>query len=227
MNNFPYLLSFLEGMLTFISPCILPLLPVYFFYLTGVAEGDGHGRGKLFLNSLAFVLGFSLVFIALGATATGLGRYLLGHLGILRQISGVIMIIFGLQFMGVLRLHWLDLDRHLNYQIRDLNFLKSTVFGMIFAFGWSPCVGIFLGSALLLASNASSIAQGVLLLLLYSAGLGVPFILSALLIDRAQNFFHGLQKHNRLISIISGLVLIVAGLLIYTDRLGILASALI
>ena len=227
MNNAPYLLSFTEGMLTFISPCILPLLPIYFFYLAGVAEKKDIQRGKLLLNGLAFVLGFSLVFVTLGATATGLGRFLQGHLDIFRQVSGVVMIIFGLHFMGILRLHFLDLDRHLDYEVGQLNFLKSIVFGVVFAFGWTPCVGIFLGSALLLAGNADSLGQGMLLLLAYSAGLGVPFILSALLFEVAQDFFRGLQRHGRLISVISGLVLILAGLLMYVGRIGTLGGGLL
>jgi cytochrome c-type biogenesis protein len=227
VNNSTYALSFMEGLLTFISPCILPLLPVYFFYLAGVAEKEDIRRGKLVLNGLAFVFGFSLVFVTLGATATWLGLFLQGHLDIFRQISGLVMIAFGLHFTGVLHLCFLDLDRHLHYEVGQLDFLRSIVFGVIFAFGWTPCVGIFLGSALLLAGNAHSLGQGMLLLLLYSAGLGVPFILSAWAFDLARDFFRRLQRHSRSIRVISGIVLILAGLLIYTGRMGGLGGGLI
>lgn len=219
MHNFPYVLSFLEGLLTFISPCILPMLPIYFFYLAGAAEEKDIRRARLLYNSLAFILGFTIIFVLLGATATALGGFLKDNIEIFRKISGVIIIILGLNFTGLIPLNFLNMQRGFTYHPKDFNFLKSVIFGMVFAFGWTPCVGAFLGSALLLAGNANSIVQGVVLLLLYSLGLGLPFVLSAVLLDTARKNLHGLQKYGRTISIVSGLVLIAAGLLLVFDKL--------
>ena len=219
MSNFPYMLSFLEGILTFISPCILPMLPIYFFYLAGVVEAEDIRRSRLLVNSIAFVLGFTLVFVMLGATATTLGSFLKEHMDIMRKVSGIIMVILGLNFIGIIQLNFLNTDKRFNYDVKKLNFIRSIIFGIVFAFGWTPCVGVFLGSALLLAGNADSIVQGIILLLLYSVGLGLPFILSAVLFDAAKNVLRGMQKYSRIISFVSGLVLVVAGLLMLTGNI--------
>lgn len=220
MTQIPYLLCFAEGILSFVSPCILPLLPVYIFYLAGVTDKSQIKRSRLVSNSLAFVIGFSLVFVTLGATATALGTFLQDHIFVMRKISGTIMILLGLNFVGILKLDFLNTDKHWEYDLTGLNFIRSIIFGMIFAFGWTPCVGAFLGSALLMAGNSESMQQGILLLLLYSAGMGLPFILCAVLFDRATSLLYFMQKHNRTVSIVSGLILITAGLLVYTDKLG-------
>lgn len=213
------MLSFLEGILTFISPCILPMLPIYFFYLAGVAEEEDKRPSRLLFNSIAFVIGFTLIFVLLGATATTLGSFLKENIDMLRKISGIIMVILGLNFIGIIQLNFLNVEKHFNYDFKELNFVKSIIFGMVFAFGWTPCVGVFLGSALLLAGSAESIGQGILLLLLYSVGLGLPFILCAILFDAAKNILRGMQKYSRIISILSGLVLLLAGILLFTNNL--------
>lgn len=223
MSNFPYMFSFLEGILTFISPCILPMLPIYFFYLAGVSGEEEIRRGKLLLNSTGFVLGFTIIFVILGATATTLGNFLNDNITIFRHISGLVMIVFGLNFMGIYNLHFLNVDKRLNYNMNDLNLIKSIIFGMVFAFGWTPCVGVFLGSALLMASNSNSIWQGIILLLLYSAGLGLPFILSAILFDSINTTFKQIQRFHRIIGIVSGLVLVLAGILVFTNKLSYLS----
>lgn len=223
MSNFPYMLSFLEGILTFISPCILPMLPIYFFYLAGVSGEEEIRRGKLLLNSTGFVLGFTIIFVILGATATTLGNFLNDNITIFRHISGLVMIVFGLNFMGIYNLNFLNVDKRLNYSMNDLNLIKSIIFGMVFAFGWTPCVGVFLGSALLMASNLNSIWQGIILLLLYSAGLGLPFILSAILFDSINTTFKQIQRFHRIIGIVSGLVLVLAGILVFTNKLSYLS----
>lgn len=220
VDEITYLLCFMEGVLSFVSPCILPLLPVYVFYLAGVNEQSDIKRTRLVTNSIAFVLGFTLIFVALGATASLLGQFLQENIALMRKVSGLVMIVLGLNFTGLIRLGFLNVDKHLDYRVQRLNFLKSVVFGMVFAFGWTPCVGAFLGSALLLAGNSESIRQGIILLALYSAGLGLPFILFALLFERAGSLVKALQRHDRAVNLVSGLVLIAAGILMFTDRLG-------
>jgi len=218
----PFVSSFIEGILTFISPCILPLLPVYFFYLagsSGEAGGNKTGKTRLIANSLGFVTGFTIVFTVLGATATVLGGFLKDHLDILRKVSGVVMVLFGLNFTGIFRLGFLNFEKRLEYKFKELRFFNSIVFGMIFGFGWSPCAGAFLGSALLMAGNSETLLQGIGLLLVYAMGLGVPFILSTLAFDNVRSLFRQLQRHSRIISIISGIVLIIMGILVFFNKL--------
>lgn len=223
MNAFSYILTFIEGILTFISPCILPMLPVYFLYLAGTAEGDTKirplSKSRLVINSAGFVIGFTLVFVLLGASVTSLGQFLSGHRDLLRKISGITMMLFGLYFMGILKLRFLNIERRFEFKLDKLQFPGSILFGMVFGLGWTPCLGVFLGSALVLASNSESVLQGILLLLIYSAGLGLPFILSSILFDRARDVFKKIQAHTRTINIISGLLLIAAGVLVFTDSL--------
>jgi len=219
MNELPYMLSFLEGVLTFISPCILPMLPIYFFYLAGISSEENAGHSRLLMNSIAFVIGFSIVFIMLGATATTLGAFLTGHIAAFRYISGLVMIIFGLNFMGIFNLNLLNYEKHFDVNVKNLKFLNSIFFGMVFAFGWTPCVGVFLGSALLMAANSSSMVHGMLLLGLYSAGLGLPFLLSSVLFEAIRNTFRQIQTYSRIINIVSGLVLVLAGILLISNHL--------
>ena len=222
MNAYSLTFSFIEGILTFISPCILPLLPVYLFYMAGVASGDSLGsgdRGRLLLHAVGFVLGFTVVFVLLGAAATSLGHFLRSHGDLIRKLSGLAMVLFGLNFAGVLNLRFLNTERRLEFSPERLDFFKAVLFGGVFGFGWTPCLGAFLGSALLLAGNSETLTQGILLLAVYSAGLGIPFILTALLFDRLKEPLRSMQKHGRLVSMISGIILIAAGILVFTDRL--------
>lgn len=222
-------MTLIEGILTFISPCILPMLPIYFIYLAGEAEIAGESdtdetsissnKNRLLINSIGFVIGFTLVFIALGATVTSLGHFLSNHRILLEKISGLIMIVFGLNFIGILKIGFLNKEKRINFKFSRLRFLSSIVFGMVFGLGWTPCLGAFLGSALALASNSKTILQGMLLLLLYSIGLGIPFILSAVLFEKVKGAFRQIQKHSRIISIVSGVLLIVAGILVSTGSL--------
>lgn len=229
MDKFPYVLSFIEGLLTFISPCILPLLPVYFFYLAGeAAEGgitfEGRQKGVLILNSLGFVAGFTLVFVTLGATATSLGSFLKGNLNILQKVSGIVMIVFGLNFMGVFRLKFLNFEKRLEYKFKRLNFFHSIIFGVVFGFGWTPCGGQFLAVALLAAANSGTVLSGIAMLLLYSLGLGIPFIIVAVVFEKVKSALKQLQKHSRIINIVSGGVLVLAGILVLTGNLQYLSN---
>jgi len=212
-----YLLLFLEGVLTFISPCLLPMLPIYVtFFAGGEAES---GKGRTLANALGFVLGFSAVFVLLGVFAGTLGRLLVAHRTAVNIVSGVIVILLGLHFMGALRLPWLERSARLQAKTANLRFGSSVLFGVVFSIGWTPCVGVFLGSALMLAAQQGSVWQGSLLLLCYSAGLGVPFVISALLIEEVKTVSAKIKKHYKVINAVSGAVLILTGVLMATGLL--------
>lgn len=223
MDLFSYILTFIEGILTFISPCILPMLPIYFLYLAGTSNEDSVEvpleRKKLITNSIGFVVGFTIVFVLLGATVTSFGYFLVSHKDLLRKISGIIIILFGLNFIGILKLKFLNFNKRLDIKFNKLGFFSSILFGFVFGFGWTPCLGAFLGSALVLASNSKTVLQGITLLLVYSAGLGIPFIVAAIIFDQFKVAFRLIQKNIKLISIISGVLLILAGILVFTDSL--------
>lgn len=175
-----YFISFLEGIITFISPCLLPMLPIYISYFAG---GSAHGVRKTLVNSFGFVLGFTAVFMAMGALAGTLGGLLRQYQTIVNLVSGSIVILFGLNYLGVLK--W-NLFRRGGTQAntQNMGFFSAAIFGIIFSLGWTPCVGAFLGSALMLASQQQSALQGMTMLLCYSLGLGIPFVVSAVLIDQ-------------------------------------------
>ena len=208
-----YLISFLEGMITFISPCLLPLLPVYVSYFAG---GGERSLGKTMRNAVGFVLGFSLVFMAMGALAGTVGGFLGQHRTAVNLISGVIVIIFGLNFLGVAR----------SLGTKELGFFSSMLFGAIFSIGWTPCVGVFLGSALALASQSGHAGEGIRMLLAYSLGLGVPFLISAALIDRLKESFAVIKSHYGIINRVSGIFLVLVGILMATGTMGRLLSLL-
>ena len=211
-----YILSFIEGFLTFVSPCILPLLPVYLFYLAGLPAGGDKNEIKkrtLLINSLAFVIGFTIIFVLLGTTATFFGQFLKNNIALFRNFSGIIMIIFGLNFMGIFKIKLLNTEKRFHYNKDRLGFFSSIIFGMVFSFGWTPCIGSFLGSALLKASSSNTVIEGSFLLFVYSMGLGIPFILSALMFEKAKSVFEKIKKHQRIITAISGLVLIISGII--------------
>lgn len=220
MNLVSYLLTFTEGILTFISPCILPMLPIYFLYLAGEAEKDGTDpsskKNKLVLNSIGFVIGFTIVFILLGATVTSLGHFLANNRSMLEKISGLFMIVFGLNFAGIFKIGFLNTEKRFDFKFNKLRFFSSIIFGIVFGFGWTPCLGAFLGSALAFASNSKTVIEGMILLLFYSIGLGIPFILSAIAFEKVKDAFKQIQKHSRVISIVSGVLLIIAGILVLT-----------
>lgn len=219
-----YAVSFLEGMITFISPCLLPMLPVYIVYFAG--GGPDKKPGRAAVNAMGFVLGFTAVFVALGAFAATLGGLLVQYKTAVNLITGAIVIVFGLNFMGVIKIGFLNGTHKLQSDVRPMGFLSAALFGMVFAVGWTPCVGAFLGSALLLASQQGSVLKGVLLLLVYSMGLGVPFVLSALLINRLEGAFDFIKKNYKVINMVCGALLIVVGVLMMTGLMGGLLSSL-
>lgn len=211
-----YLIVFLEGIITFISPCLLPMLPIYVTYFAGGGERTAK---KTLTNALGFVLGFTLLFTAMGALAGTVGRFFSAHQTAVNIVSGGIVILFGLNFLGVLRFELFKGSRK-KMDLHDLGFLSAVLFGVIFSVGWTPCVGAFLGSALMLASQQGSTLTGIVMLLCYSLGLGIPFVLSAVLIDQLRSAFGWIKSHYHIINLISGILLITVGLVMATGLMG-------
>ena len=211
-----YLIAFLEGIITFISPCLLPMLPIYISYFAG---GGERTTGKTLRNALGFMLGFTLVFVAMGALVGTVGSFLTRYQTIVNIILGGIVILFGLNYLGVLK--W-NIFRGMsgNVKTADMNFLSAFLFGIVFSVGWTPCVGVFLGSALMLASQQGSAMVGTVMLLCYSLGLGIPFVISAVLVDRLKGAFDFIKRNYRIINLICGGLLILVGILMMTGLLG-------
>lgn len=211
-----YFIAFLEGIITFISPCILPMLPLYISYF---ANGENNRR-KTVCNALGFILGFTIVFVLLGAFAGVLGGFLKQYETVVNIITGGIVVVLGLNFTGLIRIDFLNDAKRLQVEIRNIHFATSVLFGMVFAIGYTPCVGAFLGSALMMASRQGTLVEGVLMLVIYSAGLGIPFLISALLIDRLKATFQVIKSHYRVINLVSGVFLVVLGVLMMTGAFG-------
>jgi cytochrome c-type biogenesis protein len=219
-----YLLLFLEGVITFISPCLLPMLPIYLSYFAA----GGTDRGRTLANAIGFVLGFTIVFVAMGAFAGIVGRLARDCATALNIATGLIVIVFGLNFLGILKIGFLNRAgvKGAAAPDPDLGFFSAVLFGIVFSIGWTPCVGAFLGSALSMASLGGSISQGVAMLLVFSLGLGAPFIASALLIARLKGTFDWIKRHYKVINGVSGGLLIVVGLLMATGTMGYFLSFL-
>ena len=211
-----YVIAFLEGIITFISPCLLPMLPIYISYFAG---GGERSTGKTLKGALGFVTGFTVVFVILGALAGTVGSFLREYQTAVNIVSGAIVIVFGLNFLGIFKLN-LFRAGHRSVNTDNMGFFSALLFGMIFSIGWTPCVGAFLGSALMLASQQGHVVEGMLMLLAYSLGLGIPFILSAVLIDYLKSAFNWIMKNYKVINIVSGSLLVVIGILMATGMLG-------
>ena len=217
-----YVISFLEGIITFISPCLLPMLPIYISYFAG---GGVRSSRKTLFTALGFVLGFTLMFVAMGALAGTLGSFLVRHQTAVNLISGAIVILFGLNYLGIFRLQ-LFRGAAKGMDVRNLSFFSAMLFGLIFSVGWTPCVGAFLGSALMLASQQGQILTGMLMLLCYSLGLGVPFLISAVLIDQLKGAFNFIKRNYRIVNLVCGSFLILVGILMATGTIGRLLNLL-
>lgn len=213
-----YILTFLEGIKTFISPCLLPMIPIYIMYFAGGEEGN-NTRKRVLTNALAFVLGFTAVFVALGAFAGVLGRLLIRYQTVINIVGGLIIILFGLSYLGVLKIPFLQRSNQ-SGNVKITGVLSSFVFGVVFSVSWTPCVSTFLGTALILASRQGSMVSGILMLLTYSLGLGIPFVLSAVLIDQLKGAFDFVKRHYTVINRIAGIFLIIMGLLMASGLLG-------
>lgn len=214
------------GILSFVSPCVLPLVPAYIGYVSGAATGqpEGRARAAAIWQALLFVLGFSVVFVALGASAGLLGAGLNQYLPVLRQVGGVLLVVFGLHVMGVITIPLLHYDRRIDYRPASVSGFAAVLVGMVFALGWTPCVGPILAAILLLASDTATAGQGAALLGVYSLGLGIPFLLTALALGSANRLLKRMNRYYRAIEVISGLFLILLGVLLATNSVGRLAG---
>lgn len=211
-----YVLLFLEGIITFISPCLLPMLPIYISYFAG---GGERAMRKTVKGALGFVLGFTIVFMILGALAGTVGSFLREYQTAVNIVTGMIVVFFGLNFLGVFKLNLFKGIRH-SVATDRTGFFSAMLFGVVFSIGWTPCVGAFLGSALMLASQQAHAVEGMVMLLAYSLGLGIPYVLSAVLIDYMKSAFNWIKKNYRYINAASGILLVLIGILMATGTMG-------
>jgi len=230
MSEIGYITAFLGGLLSFLSPCVLPLIPSYVSFITGISFEDfKHGdkariRRLTLINSSSFVLGFSTVFVLLGVSSSFVGKYLAIYYDYIRIIGGIIVIILGLYVMGVLKLNFLASDKRVHLQSKPRGHFGSFIVGLTFGAGWTPCIGPILGSILLIASTTGSAMQGFYLLLVYSLGLAIPFMATSLAINSFIAHFSAIQKYMRYIMILSGLLLIGFGIILLTDKVYVLLN---
>lgn len=210
-----YFIAFLEGIITFISPCLLPMIPLYISYFAG---GKERNTKKTIKNALGFISGFTIVFVLMGALAGTFGQLLNEYKRVVDVVTGLIVIFFGLNFLGVLKLNLFKGSR--KAKTENLGFFSSMVFGIVFSIGWTPCVGAFLGSALMMAASQGQATEGIIMLLLYSSGLGIPFFISAILIDKLRGAFTFIKKHYKVINTACGCLLVVVGVLMATGLFG-------
>ena len=240
-ENVTLLAAFGAGLLSFISPCVLPLIPGYLSYISGLSLDEMRGtavvagggtvavartgaRRQVIVSSLAFILGFSLVFVSLGAAASAIGQFLAQRQELFNRIAGAVIIIFGLHTMGVLRIEWLYQEKRVQTSRKPAGVVGAGLVGVAFAFGWTPCIGPILAGILALAGSQETVGKGIQLLGVYSLGLGVPFMATALMIDRFFGAMGRIRKHYHAIEMVSGALLIIIGMLIFTNRFTVIAK---
>ncbi len=224
MVDVTFVTAFLAGLISFLSPCVLPLVPGYISLISGLSveqlqDSEQAKLGPVLASSLAFVLGFSFVFVALGASASAVGKFLLVNKPLLYKIAGVIIILFGLHLIGLLKISYLYREKRFQGTPRRMGWLGAFVIGLAFAFGWTPCIGPILGTVLTLAATKEKVSEGINLLAVYSAGLGVPFLLTTLGINGFLRFYGRFRRHLRAVEIFAGILLLAVGLLIFFNRL--------
>jgi cytochrome c-type biogenesis protein len=231
MKDISFPLAFLAGVLSFLSPCVLPLLPSYVSFITGISFKDltaGVDRKQVryltITNSVAFISGFSAVFMALGVSSSAVGSFLFQYLDLLRIIGGILVIIFGIFISGFLKLDFLMKDKKIHLGGKPAGYLGTFIIGMTFAAGWSPCIGPMLGTILVYAGSKGSAVYGLKLLAVYSLGLAVPFFVSALAINSFLSYSKKIVRYMRVIMIISGVLLVVFGIMLLTDQVRYIAG---
>jgi cytochrome c-type biogenesis protein len=231
-ENVTLIAAFGAGFLSFISPCVLPLIPGYLSFVSGVSleemrdESAVAARRQVVITSLAFVLGFSLVFIALGASASAVGKFLFRNSNLLGKIAGVLVIIFGLHTMGVFRIPFLETEKRLQAGAKPKSLFGAMMVGMAFGFGWTPCIGPILSGILVLAGSQDTIWEGVVMLAVYSMGLGIPFLLTSLAINKFFAASGRIRRHYHAIEVASGALLVGIGLLLFTDQMTVIVRYL-
>ncbi len=223
--------AFAAGLISFLSPCVLPLIPGYLSFITGLTTvelaAEDRKTSAVLVPTLLFVLGFTIVFVGLGASASVLGQFLSQYRFLVERIAGVVVVLFGVLLLGVIKVPWLYGEARMDLsKSRAFGRWAAPVMGMAFAAGWTPCIGPILGSILAIAAAGASVSRGVLLLLAYSLGLGVPFVAIGLLIGRATPLLRWFTRHSLVLNRVAGAILIVIGLLIFSGRLTVLASFL-
>jgi cytochrome c-type biogenesis protein len=228
-----WMIAFSAGFLSFVSPCVLPLVPSYLAYITGLSldqltqEGQDHQvRWTTIKSSGLFILGFSTVFILFGASATAVGQFLLTYQGVVRKVGGLLIVLFGFYIMGILKLPLLMSEKRIHFRGKPAGDIGTFLVGVTFAAGWTPCVGPILGAILLYASTTESVSQGVLLLTFYSLGLGLPLFVSSLGVHAFLNYFQRIRSYMHAVSLVSGLFLIMVGVMIFTNSFSTLTAFL-
>ncbi len=220
--------AFIAGLLSFLSPCVLPLIPAYFTFITGLSleelteNRNAEIRTKVFLSTISFVFGFSLVFILMGASASYLGGLMYKYRDLIRVVGGILIILLGVHLTGVIRIRSLEFEKRINLEKKPLHFLGTFIIGMAFGAGWTPCIGPLLGSILLIAGGQETVRQGMVLLGIYSAGLAIPFIIISVFINLLLMFIKKASRALRYFNAAAGILLIVVGLILVTNKLYVL-----
>lgn len=228
-ENINILTAFVFGLLSFISPCVLPIIPGYISFISGHTLDDltknreGAARSVM-LNSLVFIAGFTLIFVMMGAAATSIGQLLNDNLNLISKIAGGVIIVFGLHMIGIFKIGFLNYEKRFHLQEKKLGIFGSFAVGAAFAFGWTPCIGPVLAGILAIASQQETVMQGTVLLFVYSAGLGIPFFLTAISINKFFNVFNRIKRHFHTIEVIGGIMLVIVGILMITNYLTIIAG---
>jgi cytochrome c-type biogenesis protein len=229
-SNITIIGAFIAGLLSFLSPCVLPLIPSYITYITGLSFKELQAehptnkvRAMTIIHSLLFIAGFTTVFVLLGASATFIGGFLQEHMGLLRKVGGVLIVIFGIHVSGIFDIGVLLGEKRLAIHRKPAGYAGSFIVGVAFAAGWTPCIGPILASILMVAATENTVYHGIALLLVYSIGLGLPFFLASLAMHHFLVFFNRFKKYIRIFEIITGVFLIIVGILIFTDYLSVLS----
>jgi cytochrome c-type biogenesis protein len=230
-GNVSILVAVSAGLISFLSPCILPVIPSYLAFITGISleelsqqENLREVRNKVIANSLMFILGFSIIFITMGASATVIGKFLYKNIRWFEVIGGVFVIVLGLHFTGIFRLKFLDREKKFHLKKKPLGYLGTCLVGMAFGAGWTPCVGPILGAILAMAATTQDVLKGIVLLSFYSAGMGLPFFLSAIILHKFFEYFKTIRKYFKVISVVGGVLLIIVGILLISGYFSSLSS---
>ena len=225
MNNLSVWIVFAAGIASFVSPCFLPLLPIYVGYLSGEALGNKR-KWNVIKNSIAFIIGFTIIFVILGATASSISSFLHTYRRVLSKVLGIIVILMGLFYIDIIKIRGLNFEKRFSYEGKKSSFFGAMLLGSALAFGWTPCIGPILATVLSLATSRNSVIYGMYLLFVYSMGIAIPFLITAVLIQGASTKLRGIMKYTKIIKFITGLILIASGVLIYTGYLAKLSGIL-